>query len=136
MKKQIKDLLIKLNSELNFKLIDGDIESYTCKIFKKAKFLTIFNNHKLEAFIAFYDNDINKEIAFLSMLAVDENSQGQGYGKILLEASFKLLRNKGFKKFDLEVDSRNLNAIKLYESFNFIVIFEGSKLRMRKDLFV
>ena len=52
----------------------------------------------------------------LYSLAVDSSFQGLGIASKLLEYSFEKLRNKNFS---LEVKTKNIKAIKLYEKYEF-----------------
>ncbi|PZP12619.1 MAG: N-acetyltransferase [Aliarcobacter butzleri] len=52
----------------------------------------------------------------LYSLAVDSSFQGLGIASKLLEYSFEKLRNKNFS---LEVKTKNIKAIKLYEKYGF-----------------
>lgn len=52
----------------------------------------------------------------LYSLAIDINFQGLAIASKLLEYSFEKLRNK---KFSLEVKTKNIKAIKLYEKYGF-----------------
>ena len=52
----------------------------------------------------------------LYSLAIDINFQGLGIASKLLEYSFEKLRNKNFS---LEVKTKNIKAIKLYEKYEF-----------------
>ncbi|MFX4268145.1 GNAT family N-acetyltransferase [Aliarcobacter butzleri] len=52
----------------------------------------------------------------LYSLAIDINFQGLGIASKLLEYSFEKLRNKNFS---LEVKTKNIKAIKLYEKYGF-----------------
>lgn len=54
----------------------------------------------------------------LYSLAIDINFQGLGIASKLLEYSFEKLRNKNFS---LEVKTKNIKAIKLYEKYEFKV---------------
>jgi ribosomal protein S18 acetylase RimI-like enzyme len=119
MKLQIINLLTKLNNIYDGKLITINIEQYVEKITKKASIIAIYAYGNLQGFIAYYDNDSNKETAYLTMIAIDPDIQGMGYGKNLIKLSFENLKNKGFKKFKLEVLSNNIKAISLYEDLGF-----------------
>ncbi|EFU70307.1 acetyltransferase [Aliarcobacter butzleri JV22] len=57
-----------------------------------------------------------KDYFRLYSLAIDINSQGLGIASKLLEYSFEKLRNKNFS---LEVKTKNIKAIKLYEKYQF-----------------
>lgn len=57
-----------------------------------------------------------KDYFRLYSLAVDSSFQGLGIASKLLEYSFEKLRNKNFS---LEVKTKNIKAIKLYEKYQF-----------------
>ena len=120
MKEKLICFLEALNIEENSKLIDCDIVKYVDKIEEYATIISIFNNDHLIALIAFYENDSNLDLAFLSMLAVRKDFKKMGIGKNLLNFSIKELKKKGFNNYGLEVRKDNINAIKLYEKYGFI----------------
>jgi ribosomal protein S18 acetylase RimI-like enzyme len=122
MRRQMIDFLEKLNFDERGKLISIDVAEYVNKILKNATVISIVNNSDLKAFIAFYENDINKKVAFLTMIAVEKESANLGYGKKLLEMSIEEVKKKGFKSYELEVREDNLKAIKLYQNFGFEII--------------
>lgn len=57
-----------------------------------------------------------KDYFRLYSLAVDSSFQGLGIASKLLEYSFEKLKNKNFS---LEVKTKNIKAIKLYEKYGF-----------------
>ena len=135
MKMQIINLLTKLNNINNGKLITDSIDKYVEKISEKALIITISNCGNLQGFIAYYDNDNNKETAYLTMIAIEPDKQGMGYGKNLLHLSINNLKHKGFKKYKLEVLKNNIKAIDIYEEFGFRMIQENDdKIFMEKYL--
>lgn len=136
MKLEIVDLLEKLNLEYNGKFITKEISSYTDKLLEKASIDCVVIDNRIIGFIAYYDNDIKKEKAFLSMIAVLPEFAGKGYGKELIEKAIGRLKEKGFKFFELEVLKSNDKAIKFYEKFNFKIIkpVNDFKYLMLKDL--
>lgn len=119
MKEGISELLRRLNLEYNGELIRTDVDEYVSKIIKMASIITISRNEQILGFIAYYDNDLKKESAFLTMLAVDLSCRELGYGKRLLEMSIANLRQSGFKTFTLEVLQTNEGAVRLYTAKGF-----------------
>jgi ribosomal-protein-alanine N-acetyltransferase len=119
MKIHMIDLLSKLNSLFLGQLISVDIEGYIEKISEKAVIITIYSCGILQGFIAYYNNDEKKETAYLTMIAIDPDNQGMGYGISLIDLSIKNLKKEGFKKYQLEVLKDNLKAINIYEEFGF-----------------
>ena len=126
MKDQLIVLLRVLNEEMAGKLIQTGIEDYVDKILENASIMTIYKNKELQAFIAFYDNDVQKENAFLTMLAVKKEVGNMGYGKTLLELSIKELTKLGFVKYGLEVYHENHRAIDLYKKYGFVEVHKST----------
>ena len=53
------------------------------------------------------------------MIGIDPNHRSQRLGKPLLLAGLKFLHSRGAQYVELEVDSQNLPAIRLYDSLGF-----------------
>jgi len=119
MKSELIDFLEKLNNDVNGTLLGIDIKKYVSKIQEFATIISISKEEEIKAFIAFYENDENKNEAFLTMLAVSKDCWHLGYGKSLLEFSIQELQKKGFKRYKLEVKEVHLNAVKLYVKYEF-----------------
>lgn len=120
MKAKIIELFENLDHKFRIHSSDSDLEIYVDKLIKNASIISIIKNDILVGFIAFYDNDPNKDLAFLSMIIVNKESENLGYGKKLLELSLKEIENKGFQKYALNVHVENVRAIRLYENYGFI----------------
>jgi len=61
----------------------------------------------------------NSNIARIYSIAVDENYEGIGIGKSLMEASEKKALKLGKTVMSLEFDENNISARKLYERMNY-----------------
>ncbi|MFC2164323.1 GNAT family N-acetyltransferase [Acidobacteriota bacterium] len=59
------------------------------------------------------------KIARIHMIGVKRDIQGGGWGRKLLQLSYHLLRNQGFRKVELTVDSENKPACGLYAALGF-----------------
>jgi len=135
MRDELIKFLVKLNNEEKGGLLSVDIENYVDKIQKFATIITIFKKGEIGAFIAFYENDKNRKMAYLTMIGVSKECKHQGYGKSLLELSINEIKKKGFELYSLEVKEDNFKAIKLYEKFGFRSIGVGQgKVNMEKHL--
>jgi ribosomal-protein-alanine N-acetyltransferase len=130
MRKQLIKFLEKLNFDEKGKLLNVDVSLYVDKIIKNAAIFSIFKNTHLKAFIAYYDNDPLKDLAFLTMIAVDEDSRKRGLGKSLLEISIKEIEGQGFRRYGLEVKKNNIKAMELYSKYGF------EYLETREDGFI
>lgn len=134
MREKIENLLIDLHAKLGDDFLKLDIREYVDKILSHARIISIMNEDKLEAFIAFYDNDVKKEIAFVSLLAVDEDCWGKSYGRILMEAAFAMLSQQGFKYFDLHYIPGNTRSTNTAKSYGFKITNWNNTLILRKQL--
>ena len=124
-----------LNNDLNGTLLSVNIPEYVDKIQKFATIVSISKKGGTKAFIAFYENDKNKETAYLTMIAVCKECWHLGYGKRLLEFSINEIREKGNKLYRLEVKEDNLKAIELYKKYGFIRTGQKSRMvNMEKQL--
>ena len=135
MRGELIDFLETLNNDLKGTLLNVNIPEYVDKILKFATIISISENGRIKAFIAFYENDKNREISYLTMIAVCKECWHLGYGKRLLEFSISEIRKKGYKLYRLEVKEGNLKAIKLYKRYGFITTgLENGVVNMEKQL--
>lgn len=93
-----------------------------------SKLFHIENLNPNETIYIYKENNINKgfihiqnglDIIDLLNIIVKPEFQNQGIGSILLKY---IIDNKQDKKIMLEVRSKNINAIKLYQKYNFKII--------------
>ncbi len=69
------------------------------------------------------ETKVLKEHLYIEMIAVDDESRGQGIGSVLLEYSeAKARKLEGIKKLSLHVIEKNAKAKKLYEKIGFKTI--------------
>lgn len=96
------------------------ISDISKKFSKFAEFYYVGELDTPKGFIAFYDNNKTTKEAFLSMIIVAKECQGQGIGKRLLNIMIETCISNGMKSIVLEVARDNENAISFYERFGFI----------------
>lgn len=126
MKKDIQYLLEENNSLDKGIYINTDVEAYVDKILDRAKVISIYENNKISGFIAYYKNDADNKVAYLTMLLVDIDEQNQGLGSFLLTSSILDLQNLGFVKYRLEVLKTNFKALHFYSKHDFNLYEERS----------
>lgn len=135
MKDHLVDFLERINSEFSEKLICSGIEDYVLKLISKSVINREYQNDKLIGFIAFYANNTESRIGFMSMLAVDKSYRGNGIAEKLIFKAEDYLKDIDFKYFDLEVFKINTSAITLYKKNGFSIYEENKKYyKMRKLL--
>jgi ribosomal protein S18 acetylase RimI-like enzyme len=125
---EIETLLTEIDSEFDPKLsTQVNISKYSAKLLKHADILSLHQGGHLSAFIAIYANDETLSTSWLSMLAVSKKSRKMGLATNLLCSAISYLKNKRFKRFQLEVYRSNYAAIELYRRHGFLMISENEK---------
>ena len=135
--------IIDLNNQNIFyleKFLKNDIPNtfrYFCK-----RSINIINNHLLTIILlkddipigyAHIDFDENK---YWFGICIISEFHGKGYGKIMMEYLFSNEKLKNINEIYLTVDKININAIKLYEKFNFNTILEKESYLFMKKIIV
>lgn len=64
-------------------------------------------------------NKLGKTVGRIGMIGVAPNAQARGYGRAVAESGFNHLIKQGVNQIDLDVDSVNTAAIKIYASLGF-----------------
>lgn len=73
----------------------------------------------IEILDSIFLSDLDKDDYYFAIIAVDEDSRGQGVGSFIIEEGIKLARKKGCKRAVLDVDLENEGALRLYEKSGF-----------------
>jgi D-cysteine desulfhydrase len=98
-----------------------DLDAYASKLSMQAEIAYAMRGEEVVGFLALYANDQETQCAYISILAVQPQQQGQGIGKTMLSRALALARQRGMKAVDLEVNADNKTAQRLYLSFGFRV---------------
>lgn len=77
--------------------------------------------------MAFYANDMEKKIAYISNIGVDIHYQRNRIGSRLMQKSIAESRDKGMEIIRLEVLKTNEKAISFYKHWGFTVEAKGDK---------
>jgi ribosomal protein S18 acetylase RimI-like enzyme len=113
-----------------------NVDEYLEKIMNQASFLFSYSGRNCRGFIAYYDNDLENIVGYITMVLVAPNWRGRGIGKELVRYALRMLKKSGFKICGLEVDRHNYKAISLYSSlgFDYNGRTRGTKVEMDKRL--
>lgn len=95
------------------------IGSYAHKIAENAMRFEAWEADVLVGSIAAYCNDSERRIAYITSVSVLRRWQGRGIASRLLELCVEYVKERGFDCIELEVDSGNVGATKLYEKNSF-----------------
>lgn len=134
----MKDKLINLIKDHN-SIEEGlcimiPVNEYVDKIYNYSTIIPYIVRGEFLGFISYYNNDINKCDAFLTMILVSKDAQGMGIGKLLLDISIEDLTKDGFKTYSLEVLKENIRAIDLYKKYGFQIFEEKVNSFLMKKL--
>ena len=76
---------------------------------------------------------INVDDIEIMNIVVRKDKRGQNIGKLLLEYLIKISKELNIKNMTLEVNEKNIPAIKLYEKFNFKTVGLRKKYYNNQD---
>lgn len=112
-----------------------DINKYSNKLARNADCIFIQNYRKNIGFLAIYTNDYSGKIAFISSISIIPKYQGVGISQKLIDFSIEHARKKGMKYIKLEVNEKNIKAIRLYKRNKFnIISTDNESLLMIKNI--
>ena len=97
------------------------------KFLKYGTILAVRKNGCYAGFSAFYANDTENRIAFLSMIAVKKDFRGLSIGRLLLEKTIEAAKQNNMEKLKLEVARDNAGAIRFYHNNGFEICSETEK---------
>lgn len=92
----------------------GDLEKYAQKLAEHATVFECKDGKSTLGIIAFYANDKQNKIAFITAILVAANAQNRGVGKALLAKTEEFCRTSGMTAVKLEVHKENAKAISFY----------------------
>lgn len=114
---------------------NGDLENFVTKIYKNG-ICVICEDNGVRGAVAFYANDTQEKVAFITSILVSKSARGKGIGSTLIKIAETISREKEMEKMRLEVNSSNVLARAIYEKIGYIVVSEkGSSIYMEKNLF-
>lgn len=101
-----------------------DIESYSEKLFQKAKRIEFFEGDELLALLAFYVN-VENSFCFITNVSVDNKLKGKKIGDALIVKLTEFCLKNNIDKIQLEVRKENNKAINFYKKHNFALLKEN-----------
>lgn len=113
-----------------------DYKNFSEKLEKHAIVCVAYKNELVCGLLVFYANDMVTKTAYISLIGILPQWQGQQIGQQLLDYCSKVSMDYGMKKIRLEVDLDNYRAIRFYEKYGFCVRMPKmmSSMYMEKDL--
>lgn len=117
-KKGVWDAFFKVYSDNSHGI--QNIDNYIEKVSKLARIIAAYDNEQVIGFIAFYANNYDEKIAYLTQGLVIKDYQKCNIGKKLFKACEVVCKKEGFKYLKLEVNKDNINAIGFHSHYGFV----------------
>jgi len=111
-----------------------DLDSYVDKIINHASRFEAWFGDRLIGLVAVYMNDLSLKVAFITNVSVEQEHQGKGIAKKLLQRSIKKMSLLKFEEIQLEVSEQNKVAMKVYKELGFKIIDETIKDKIKLAL--
>ncbi len=110
--------------------IENEIENfknYTEKVFNNAVIASYVVDEKSVGILAFYANDFDSKVGYVTQLAVDPDFQGKGIATKLMDFCCEYLINIGFSSVKLEVKESNIKAKSFYKKMGFALLCRSDR---------
>lgn len=104
----------------------SDLDAYAEKLYHNAIVFAAKEDDDCIGFVAFYANDKNLQVAYLTQIAVQSKAQNRKIGKSLLDLCIDTSKNNGMSELKLEVKNYNITAINFYKRNGFKLCGEAS----------
>lgn len=112
-----------------------NIMNYSRKIFENAITFEAWNEKILVGLIAAYLNDAENESAFITNVSTIKSLMGKGIANELMKMCIDYSKNHNFKEINLEVSSKNVDALNLYLKYGFVKNKEEDSITFMKLIF-
>lgn len=97
-----------------------NIMNYSKKIFENAITFEAWNEKILVGLIAAYLNDTENKSAFITNVSTIKSYMGKGIANELMKMCIIYSKSHNFKEINLEVSSKNADALNLYFKYGFV----------------
>lgn len=114
-----------LNQVPLFEKRGNELLSYLRKLLDFGYVFVLEESGALKGLLGFYANNMQNREAYISILSVDQDLRGQGWGAKLLGRVLDVCWNSGMSSVALNVVKNNLRGIAFYKKFGFYVAGEG-----------
>lgn len=96
-----------------------NLDDYAGKLYRNAIVLVAKDDVGIIGFVAFYANDFNLRVCYLTQIAVQSRVQNNNIGKLLLDLCTDTSKNIGMTEIKLEVNNYNHRAFNFYKRNGF-----------------
>lgn len=111
-----------------------NLNTYSKKLQNNADRFEYWSDQKLIGLLAMYKRE-NTNSVFITNLSLINNFFAKGYANNLINKAVLFYKDMGFSRIDLEVNTKNIRAIKFYSNNMFnIKSRKEEKILMRRKL--
>ncbi|MBE5750973.1 MAG: GNAT family N-acetyltransferase [Clostridiales bacterium] len=96
-----------------------DLHEYAIKLYEHATIFFVEQDGKIAAMVAGYTDNVENDMAYISLLATREEYRGQGYAKRLVNEFLECAKNKNLSATHLYAVETNERAVQLYYKLGF-----------------
>ena len=97
-----------------------NIMNYSRKIYEKAITFEAWDEKILIGLIATYLNDAENKMAFITNVSTIKEYMGKGIANELMKMCISYSKSHNFNEINLEVSSKNTDALNLYKKYGFV----------------
>lgn len=128
--KMIADFLYDVDKDFPVNLSDKvNLDDYAKKLYDKATLCCEIENGLIKGMVAGYTDNIIDGMAYIALVGVREKCRGNGIASKLIKQFIATAKKKGINKVHVYTDSRNINAIKMYENLGFKTFYCKNEIR-------
>jgi len=95
------------------------LHEYAIKLYEHATIFFVEQDGKIAAMVAGYTDNVENDMAYISLLATREEYRGQGYAKRLVNEFLECAKNKNLSATHLYAVETNERAVQLYYKLGF-----------------
>lgn len=130
---QICELILNMDKEFASRIsLTVDIQEWSEKLSKYARFIVSYHCDEISAVIAFYENK-DDSLIYIPFVCTHPMHRRKGLARSLIEKLLDYADSNGYN-VELEVLKTNYAAISAYESTGFKIYSDnGSKFKMRRE---
>lgn len=96
-----------------------NLQKYSEKLVMNSTIIYAKEKNKIIGLLAFYANDFKPDFAFITLICVLKEYEGNGIGTRLMNNCISLVKEKGFRLIKLEADTDTENIISFYTKNGF-----------------
>ncbi len=134
-----KEKLIRFLERIDEQLVTSlsarvEFTDFAEKVLNKGNVFVIEKDGEITSAVLFYDNDLIKKSAYVTLLGTLPEAQGKRHASVLMHAMETKARINGMQKVYLDTDLSNTKAIAFYSKNGYMIESISEKVHMVKEI--